>query len=223
MKNNEEVIQLFGFQMCDVVGYLCDFIDFILEGFVVLKNYKEGIDCVFVVLMLFGKGFDVFSELVNMNKEVLVEVEVQMCLFGFVVSEESVVVWKVYDEVGDKVGIIMKGLSNVIGFVLFLVLVQLGEWFVVIGLVVVVVIKGVIGGLVLIFWGLQNVVMIVFNLINVVVVQVVEFICVVVVVIWKVMNGDFVGVKFEFMNILKVWDQVWDIVFENIGELLCNV
>jgi hypothetical protein len=214
--NNEDGLNAMGLKTRDAAGQLRPLNDLVLEGIEVLNGYKAGTDRAIAGQAMFGKGFEMTSNLANMNKQSVEEVAEQMRALGIVTSVESVAAWEAFDNAGDKASLTMKGFKVTIGNALMPVLTQLGEWFSSIGPAAITVLRGAVGGLVSLFWGLKTSASIAFNLINAAVVQVAEPIRAVSVAFWKMLQGDFEGAKSEIVNIPKVWSAAWSQSFDNI-------
>jgi len=218
VKDNEGGLQAMGLQTRDAAGQLRPLTDLMLDAIGVLNGYRAGTDRAIAGQVMFGKGFEMTSNLALMNKEAVAEVEQQMRALGMVASTESVAAWQAYDDASDAAALTLKGLKTTIGNALLPVLTQLGNWFAAIGPAAVVVLKGAVGGLISIFWGLKNAVVISFEIINAAVVQITEPLRALAVGMWKALSGDFAGAKAEFTNIPKVWNTAWDKAFTSIAE-----
>ncbi len=216
VRTNEEALQAMGLKTRDAAGQLRPLTDLTLEAIGVLTSYKQGTDRAIAGQVLFGKGFEMTSNLAEMNKQAVREVGEQMQSLGMVASAESVAAWQAYDDAGDKATTTLKAMKTTIGNALMPALTVLANWFSAIGPAAVVVIKGTIGGLISLFWGLKTAAVMAFELINASVVQLTEPIRAVSVAFWKLIHGDFEGAKAEIANIPKVWSQTWDGAFDSI-------
>lgn len=216
LRENESGLQAMGLQTRDAAGNLRPLNELTLDAIGLLNQYRAGTDRALAGQTMFGKGFEMTSNLAEMNKEAVAGVEEQMRSLGLVTSQESVAAWQAFDDAGDKSNLVLKGLKTTIGNALMPVLTQLGNWFAAIGPAAITVIRGAIGGLVSLFWGLKTAASVAFNLINAAVVQVAEPIRAVTVAFWKLLQGDFEGAKSEIVNIPKVWSAAWNQSFDNI-------
>lgn len=218
VKENEDGLNAMGLKTRDAAGQLRPLNDLMFDAIGVVNGYKASTDRAIAGQVLFGKGFEMTSNLALMNKEAVGEVAAQMRALGMVASVESVAAWQAYDDATDGAALTLKGLKVTIGNALLPVLSQLANWFSAIGPAAVVVLKGAVGGLISIFWGLKNAVVIAFEIINAAVVQITEPIRALAVGMAKALGGDFDGAKAEFMNIPKVWNTAWDKAFDSIAE-----
>jgi hypothetical protein len=216
IRENEDGLQAMGLKTRDAAGELRPLTDLTLEALDVLNGYRAGTDRAIAGQALFGKGFEMTSNLANMNKQAVAEVKDQMQALGMVASAESVAAWQAYDDAGDKANLTLKGMKTTIGNALMPVLTQLAEWFSAIGPAAVTVIRGAIGGLVSLFWGLRTAAVIAFQAINSAVVTIAEPIRAVGAAFVKLVQGDFKGAANELINIPKVigdaWSGGWDTV-----------
>lgn len=218
IRENEAGLQAMGLKTRDAAGQLRPLNELTLDAIGLLNQYKASTDRALAAQALFGKGFEMTSNLAELNKEAVSGVSEQMRALGMVTSVESVAAWQAFDDAGDKATLVLKGIKTTIGNALMPVLAQLGEWFAAIGPAAVTVIRGAIGGLVSLFWGLKTAASVAFNVINAAVVQVAEPIRAVAVAFWKLLQGDFEGAKAEIVNIPKVWSAAWSQSFDNILE-----
>lgn len=216
LRENEDGLQAMGLKTRDAAGQLRPLNDLVLEGIDVVNGYRAGTDRAIAGQAMFGKGFEMTSNLAEMNKKAVADVAEQMQALGIVASVESVAAWQAFDDAGDKAGLTMKALKVTIGSAVMPVLTKLGEWFSAIGPAAVVVIKGALGGLISLFWGLKTAAGMAFELINASVIQLTEPIRAVSVAFWKLIHGDFEGAKAEIANIPKVWSQGWNTAFDTI-------
>lgn len=216
IRENEEALQGMGLQTRDAAGQLRPLNDLVLEGIDVVKGYRAGTDRAIAGQTMFGKGFEMTSNLAEMNREAVAGVAEQMQALGTVTSQESVAAWQAFDDAGDKANIVLKGIKVTIGNALMPVLAQLGEWFAAIGPAAITVIRGAIGGLVSLFWGLKTAASVAFQVINASVITIAEPIRAVAAAYWKLLQGDFEGARSEIGNIPKVWSQSWSNAWETI-------
>lgn len=216
LRENESGLQAMGLQTRDASGNLRPLNELMLDAIGLLNQYRAGTDRALAGQTMFGKGFEMTTNLADMHNEAVAGVEEQMRSLGLVISQENVAAWQAFDDASDKSNLVIKGLKTTIGNALMPVLTQLGNWFAAIGPAAITVIRGAIGGLVSLFWGLKTAASVAFNLINAAVVQVAEPIRAVAVAFWKLLQGDFEGAKSEIVNIPKVWSAAWSQSFDNI-------
>lgn len=218
VKENEDGLQGMGLKTRDAAGQLRPLNDLMLDAIGVVNGYRAGTDRAIAGQVMFGKGFEMTSNLALLNKEAVGQVGEQMRALGLIASTESVAAWQAYDDASDSATLTLLGLKATIGNALLPVLAQFGNWFAAIGPAAVVVLKGTVGGLISIFWGLKNAVVITFEIINAAVVQITEPLRALAVGMYKALSGDFAGAKAEFMGIPKVWNTAWDKAFDSIAE-----
>jgi hypothetical protein len=216
LKENEDGLQAMGLKTRDATGQLRPLTELTLDAISVLNGYRAGTDRAIAGQVMFGKGFEMTSNLALMNKKSVADVAEQMRALGVVVSQENVAAWQAYDAAGDQASLTMQALKTTVGNAVMPVLTKLAEWFSAIGPAAVVVIRGALGGLISLFWGLKTAAGIAFELINASVIQLTEPIRAVSVAFWKLIHGDFEGAKAELANIPKVWNDGWKTSFDNI-------
>lgn len=198
--NNESSLQAMGLATRDAAGNLKPLSDLVFEGIGVMNGYRAGTDRAIAGQALFGKGFEMTSNLAEMNKQAVADVTQQMRELGMVTTEETVAAYKAFDDAGDKSELTMKALFNTIGNSLMPVLTKLGEWFSSIGPSAVIAIRGSLSGLITGFWLLKNGVAIVWETINAMVVTVAEPLRVLASALMKIGTGDFSGALNEFKS-----------------------
>lgn len=165
LKNNEDVLQKMGLKTRDAAGHLRPLNDLVVEGIEIVKGYKAGTDRAIAGQTMFGKSFEMTGNLLKLNSQSLKEnAELQKEL-GVIVGSENVAAWEEFDSAGDKTHLTLKAMYTTVGNSVMPVLTQLGEWFSSIGPAAVVVLKGVVGSLVSVFWGLKMSAEIVWNVI----------------------------------------------------------
>lgn len=218
VRENEDGLLGMGLKTRDAAGQLRPLNELMLDAIGVVNGYRAGTDRAIAGQVMFGKGFEMTSNLALLNKEAVGQVGEQMRALGLIASTESVAAWQAYDDASDSASLTLLGLKTTIGNALLPVLTQLGNWFSAIGPAAVVVLKGAVGGLISIFWGLKNAVVITFEIINAAVVQITEPLRALAVGMYKALSGDFAGAKAEFTNIPKVWNTAWDKAFTSIAE-----
>lgn len=207
--NNESGLQAMGLATRDAAGNLRPLNELTLDAIGVLNSYRVGTDRAIAGQTLFGKGFEMTSNLAEMNKQAVADVAQQMRDLGMVTSEETVAAYKAFDDAGDKSALTLSALQNTIGNTLMPVLTKLGEWFSAIGPAAVVVIRGAVGGLVASFWALKNGVTVVWEVINAMVVTVAEPLRALASALVKIGTGDFSGALNEFKNAGQTMAGAW--------------
>ncbi|MBU4003341.1 MAG: hypothetical protein KKD41_01600, partial [Gammaproteobacteria bacterium] len=148
LRENEDDLQALGLVTRNAAGELRPLNELTLDAIGLLGDFRSSTDRAVAAQTIFGRGFELTSNLARMNKEAVASVEEQMRSLGIVVSEESVKAWEAFDDAGDRATLTMKGFKTIIGNALMPVLTKLGEWFSDIGPAAVVVIRGAIGGLI---------------------------------------------------------------------------
>jgi len=198
IKNNEDGLQAMGLKTRDAAGHLRPLNQLVVEAVDVLNGYKAGTDRAIAGQMLFGKGFDITSNLTKLNSEALKENEELQRRLGILVGTENVEAWKAYDQASDQSNLTLKAMWVTIGNALMPVLTKLSDWFVAVGPYAITTIKGAIGGLIAAFWALKNGVVVVWETINAMVVTVAEPLRALAASLWKLTQGDFKGAWGEF-------------------------
>lgn len=129
IRENEGGLQAMGLKTRDAAGQLRPLNDLTLDAIGVLNKYRSGTDRAIAGQALFGKGFEMTSNLANMNKQAVADVTEQMQALGVVVGEENVKSWEAFDDAGDRAGLTMKALKVTIGNALLPVLTALNNAF----------------------------------------------------------------------------------------------
>ncbi len=209
IKNNEDGLQAMGLKTRDAAGNLRPLNDLVVEAVDVLNGYKAGTDRAIAGQALFGKSFDINSNLTKLNSETLKENAALQERLGALVGKENVEAWTAYDAAMDQSTLTMKAAQVTIGNALIPVLTKLGEWFVSIGPAAIVVIKGAIGGLIAAFWALKNGVSVVWETINAMVVTVAEPLRALAAALYKIATGDFRGAWAEFGKAGQTMANAW--------------
>lgn len=209
IKNNEDSLQGMGLKTRDAAGQLRPLNQLVVEAVDVLNGYKAGTDRAIAGQVLFGKGFDINSNLTKLNSATLAEnAELQKRL-GLLVGQDSVQAFQAYDSAMDQANLTMKAGQVAVGNALLPALTKLAEWFVTIGPAAIVVIKGALGGLLAGFWALKNGVVVVWETINAMVVTVAEPLRALAAALYKVGTGDFKGAWAEFGKAGQTMVSTW--------------
>lgn len=209
IKNNEGGLQAMGLKTRDAAGNLRPLNDLVVEAVDVLNGYKAGTDRAIAGQALFGKSFDINSNLTKLNSETLKENAALQERLGALVGKDNVEAWTAYDAAMDQSTLTMKAAQVTVGNALLPVLTKLAEWFVSIGPAAIVVIKGAIGGLIAAFWALKNGVVVVWETINAMVVTVAEPLRALATALAKVATGDFKGAWAEFGKAGQTMANAW--------------
>lgn len=217
IRENEDGLQAMGLKTRDAAGQLRPLTDLTLEALDVLNGYRAGTDRAIAGQTLFGKGFEMTSNLANMNKQAVAEVKEQMQALGMVASAESVAAWQAYDDAGDKANLTLKGIKTTIGNALLPVLTQLADWFSAIGPAAVVVIRGAIGGLAATFHLVTTGVTVLWETLNAMVVTVAEPIRALGEAIGRSLVGDFDGAAAAIRGIGPTISGAWEQAFDQMA------
>ena len=216
IRENETGLNAMGLSTRDAAGQLRPLTDLTMDAIGVLNGYRAGTDRALAGQVMFGKGFEMTSNLAELNKQAVGEVAEQMRDLGMVASVESVAAWQAYDDASDKANLTLKGIKTTIGNALMPVLAQLGNWFSAIGPAAVTVIRGALGGLLSLFWGLRTAAVVAFETIKAAVFTVAEPIRAVGAAFIKLVQGDFAGAAAEIMNIPAQLGAAWSNGFGNM-------
>ncbi|MBI5786585.1 MAG: hypothetical protein HZA64_14115 [Rhodocyclales bacterium] len=217
IRENEDGLQAMGLKTRDAAGELRPLTDLTLEALDVLNGYRAGTDRAIAGQTMFGKGFEMTSNLANMNKQAVAEVKEQMQALGMVASVESVAAWQAYDDAGDKANLTLKGMKTTIGNALLPVLTDLSNWFATIGPGAVVVIRGAVGGLVSVFHAVTMGVTVLWETLNAMVVTVAEPIRALGEAIGRGLVGDFDGAAAAIRGIGPTISGAWSKAFDEMA------
>lgn len=216
LKNNEGALQGMGLKTRDAAGNLRPLNELTVEGIEILNDYKGGTDRAVAATVLFGKKFELTSNLVELNSQTVRDnAELQRALAA-IVGQESVEAWGAFDSAGDKAALTLKAVQVAIGNALLPVLTDLANWFVAVGPAAITVVRGALGGLVAAFHLVTTGVTVLWETINAMVVTVAEPIRGLVSAIGRAMTGDFAGAGAAIMgigaNISGAWGQAFDVM-----------
>lgn len=209
IKNNESGLQAMGLKTRDAAGQLRPLNQLVVEAVDVLNGYKAGTDRAIAGQVMFGKGFDINSNLIKLNSETLKENGELQERLGLLVGKDSVQAFQAYDAAMDQANLTMKAGQVTVGNALLPALTKLAEWFVAIGPAAIVVIKGALGGLLAGFWALKNGVVVVWETINAMVVTVAEPLRALAAALYKFGTGDFKGAWSEFGKAGQTMVSAW--------------
>jgi len=130
VKQNEAGLNDMGLKTRDAAGELRPLTELTMDAIKVLNGYRAGTDRAIAGQELFGKGFEMTSNLARMNQKDIKETQAQMEALGMVVSEESTAAWKEYDNSTDQANTTLKALKTTIGGALLPVLSKMSDAFV---------------------------------------------------------------------------------------------
>ena len=130
VRENEAGLNAMGLKTRDAAGQLRPLNELTMDAIGVLNGYRAGTDRALAGQVLFGKGFEMTSNLAKLNKKDMEAVAAQMRELGVVVGEENVKDWEAFDDAGDKANLTLKALKITIGSAVMPVLTALNELFV---------------------------------------------------------------------------------------------
>lgn len=209
VRENESALQAMGLQTRDSAGELRPLNELTMSALEVLNGYKAGTDRAIAAQVLFGRGFELTTNLVNINKKSVAELaEVQRDL-GAVVGGENVAAWQAYDDAGDKATLTLKAMKLTIGNALLPVLTDLGNWFTSTGPAAVTVIKGAFGGLIATFHFVTTGVTVLWETLNAMVISVAEPIRALGEAIGRALGGDWKGAAQALGNVGPTISGAW--------------
>lgn len=218
VRENEGDLNKMGLATRDSAGNLRPLNDLTMDAIRVLNGYKEGTDRAIAGQVLFGKGFELTTNLVNINKDSVAELAQVQRDLGAIVGSENVSAWQDYDNAGDKATLTLKAMKLAIGNALMPALTDMGNWFSSIGPSAVTVIKGAFGGLVATFHLVTTGVTVLWETINAMVVSVAEPIRALGASIGKALSGDWEGAAGELKNIGNVISGAWGQAFDQMAS-----
>lgn len=218
VRENEDGLQAMGLKTRDAAGQLRPLTDLTLDAIGVLNGYRAGTDRAIAGQALFGKGFEMTSNLAEMNNQAVADTTEKMRALGMVVSQENVAAWKAFDDAGDDASLTLKGIKTTIGNALLPALTDLGNWFSSIGPAAITVIRGAFGGLVAVFHGLTMSVTILWETLNAMVVTVAEPIRALGESLVRLMDRDVEGARAALANIGPNIKAAWATAFDEIEK-----
>lgn len=115
VRENEDGLQAMGLKTRDAAGQLRPLKDLMFDAIGVVNGYRAGTDRAIAGQVMFGKGFEMTSNLALQNKQAVKEVEEQMRSLGVVVGEQDVQAWQDFDDAGDKANITFRAIKTTIG------------------------------------------------------------------------------------------------------------
>lgn len=155
MRTNESDLTAMGVKTREANGEYRNMKDIMFSALDVLRGYKEGTDRNLAAQAMFGRGAADVTKLLKLQAPVMEEARKKAESLGLVIGVQNVEASKEYKAAMNDVGDIMTALQKVIGDAVMPVLTQMGSWFAEVGPAAVVVFKGLIGGLISLFWGLK--------------------------------------------------------------------
>ena len=153
--NNEGAFKSLGVATRDQNGNYRSSLDIMLDVNKRLMDFKEGTDRNVEGTKIYGKAWGEVQGMLKLNAGLMEESRKKADELGLMVGQENVQATARYRAAMNDVGDVVSAIKKSIGDALLPVLSQLGEWFSSIGPAAVTVTKGVIGGLVAIFYGLK--------------------------------------------------------------------
>lgn len=130
VKQNEAGLNDMGLKTRDAAGELRPLTELTMDAIQTLNGYRAGTDRAIAGQELFGKGFEMTSNLARMNQKDIKETQAQMESLGMVVSQESKAAWEEYDNSTDQANTTLKALKTTIGGALLPVLSKMSDAFV---------------------------------------------------------------------------------------------
>ncbi|MBK9019633.1 MAG: hypothetical protein IPL72_06385 [Sulfuritalea sp.] len=216
LRENEDGLQAMGLKTRDAAGQLRPLNELTLDAIGVLNGYRAGTDRAIAGQVLFGKGFEMTSNLALLNKEAVGEVAEQMRALGMVATAEGAAAWQAYDDATDAAALTLKGLKTTIGNALMPVLAQLGNWFAEIGPYAVIATRGAVGGLISMFWLLKAALIQISEILNATVITMAEPIIAIGQAMARAITGDFGGAVDRMRQMATTTEAAWRTAFRNI-------
>lgn len=216
VRDNEDGLIGMGLKTRDAAGQLRPLTELTLDAIGVLNGYRAGTDRAIAGQVMFGKGFEMTSNLALLNKEAVGQVGEQMRALGLIASTESVAAWQAYDDASDSATLTLLGLKTAIGNALLPVLTQLGNWFAEVGPYAVVALKGAVGGLISMFWLLKAALIQVSEVLNATVITIAEPIIAIGQAMARALTGDFGGAVDRMKQMATTTETAWRTAFRNI-------
>lgn len=216
VKDNEQSLNKMGLATRNSSGELKDQKNLILDAITVLNGYKQGTDRGIAGQMLFGKGFELTSNLVNINIETIKKLEDLQRELGAVVGSENVEAWKMFDHAGDKALLTIKAMKMAIGNALIPVLTDLSNWFASIGPGAVSIIRNTFSGLAATIYIVVAAVDVLWQTFNAMVISVAAPIFALSESIAKALGGDWEGAAKSIASIGPTISNTWASAFDDI-------
>lgn len=217
VRENESGLNDMGLKTRDATGHLRPLNELTMDAIQVLNGYRAGTDRAIAGQVMFGKGFEMTSNLSRITNKDIAETQAQMESLGMVVSEESKAAWEEYDHSTDAANTTLKALKTTVGNVLMPVLSTLANWFVSIGPAAVMVIRGALGGLAAMFHFVTTGVTVLWETINAMVVTVAEPIRALGEAIGRALTGDFQGAADAIKGIGGTISNAWATAFDEMA------
>lgn len=217
VRENESGLNDMGLKTRDATGQLRPLNELTMDAIQTLNGYRAGTDRAIAGQVMFGKGFEMTSNLARMTNKDIAETQAQMESLGMVVSEESKAAWEEYDHSTDAANTTLKALKTTVGNVLMPVLSTLANWFVSIGPAAVTVMRGALGGLAATFHFVTTGVTVLWETINAMVVTVAEPIRALGEAIGRALTGDFQGAADAIKGIGGTISNAWSTAFDEMA------
>lgn len=217
VRQNESGLNDMGLKTRDAAGQLRPLNDLTMDAIQTLNGYRAGTDRAIAGQVMFGKGFEMTSNLARITKKDIAETQAQMESLGMVASQESVAAWEEYDHSTDQANTTLKAVKTTVGNVLMPVLSTLANWFVSIGPAAVTVIRGALGGLASMFYFVTTGVTVLWETINAMVVTVAEPIRALGEAIGRALTGDFQGAGDAIKGIGGTISNAWSTAFDEMA------
>lgn len=217
VRQNESGLNDMGLKTRDAAGHLRPLTELTMDAIQVLNGYRAGTDRAIAGQVMFGKGFEMTSNLARMTNKDVAETQAQMESLGMVVSQESKAAWEEYDHSTDAANTTLKSIKTTVGDILMPVLSTMANWFVAIGPYAVIAFRGVLGGLASTFHFVTTGVTVLWETINAMVVTVAEPIRALGEAIGRALTGDFQGAADAIKGIGGTISSAWATAFDEMA------
>ncbi len=216
LRENEEEMNALGLATRDAQGNLRPMTDLLLDGIGIINQYAEGADQAMVGQMLFGRGVDVSSRLLLVNREAMEEVSKEMRALGLEVGGNATSAWQKYDAASDAAARRIKAVAYTAGIELMPVMTDLTSLFNSVMPAAIVVVRGALGGLLSAVHLLGTGVRVVWETINAMVISVAEPLRAVVEALGRAMVGDFSGAAVVLKSVPGTISAAWSNAFDQM-------
>jgi hypothetical protein len=193
LKQNEEKLKAFGLATRDANGELLPQSELVMNALSVLRGYKEGTDRNIAAQVLFGKGIDTTSGILDLSREKMAGAREEAERLGLVIGQDDVEAAASFKQAMNAGNDIIDAMMKAIGDALLPVLSDLAEWFKGPGIVALQGIKGAIAGVTTLFYGLSLGVKIVWEIVVNAFTQMATAASTYGEVVSRVLRGDFSG------------------------------
>lgn len=130
VRENESGLNDMGLKTRDATGHLRPLNELTMDAIQVLNGYRAGTDRAIAGQVMFGKGFEMTSNLSRITNKDIAETQAQMESLGMVVSEESKAAWEEYNHATDAAHTTIKAIKTTIGNEFLPVLSEMANQFV---------------------------------------------------------------------------------------------